>query len=269
MHGDPLAVGFGGLHVRNAVSLSEHGIDPAIGVVGVPGGEGVAEIRQCVQPGAVDLLDQRHQEERVFADRIVVLEGDDDVLCRGVLSHSRQAFRGAIEVRLGILRARNIGANAGRVEGRSIVHPLLAEGDGLLALGAIRRIGAVVAIHRDVHHGRTGLFHGGAKLRQILRIGGRKVSGPGLDLIDLELLDDVGGEIFQVHGLRGFALLARDELAEGIGGNGDAFSRLRRKLQIGSGTGAGQCRGQPRSGRCGRALLQKASSSKSGTSWSV
>jgi hypothetical protein len=88
----------------------------------------------------------------------------------------------------------------------------------------------VVSVHRDVHHGSTGFYHGGAKLRQILRIGGRKVSGPGLDLIDLELLDYVGGKVFQVHGLRGFALLSRNELAEGIGGNGDALPRLRRKL---------------------------------------
>ena len=105
-------------------------------------------------------------------------------------------------------------------------------------------------------------FHGRAKLRQILRIGGRKVSGPGLDLIDLELLDYVGGEVFQVHGLRGFAVLSRDELAEGIGGDGDAFSRLRRKLQVGSGTGVGQGRGEPHSGRGGRASLQKSSSSR-------
>ena len=118
------------------------------------------------------------------------------------------------------------------------------------------------AVHRDVHHGPTGFFDRSLKLRQILRIRGRKVPRPGFDLVDLKLLNYVGGEILQIHGLRGFALLSCDELAEGIGGYGDALPRLCRKLQVRSRGGMGQRGSQPNSGRCGRASLQKSSSSK-------
>jgi len=65
----------------------------------------------------------------------------------------------------------------------------------LLALGAIRGIGAVVAIHRDVHHGAARLVHRGTEFLQVLRLGGTKMPVPGLDFADVEFFATVRCEI--------------------------------------------------------------------------
>ena len=105
---------------------------------------------------------------------------------------------------------------------------------------AIQRVGTMLAVYRYVHYRRPRSFHGRAKLLQIFRVGRSEVSGPGLDLVDLKLLDDVGGEVFQFHWLGGFAVRSSDEFPKRIRGDGNTFPRLRRKIQIRSGAGVGQ-----------------------------
>src|ERR1700737_3577680 len=121
-----------------------------------------------------------------------------------------------------------MGANAWRTDGHSVIHPLLAEGNRLLAFGTIQRVGTMLAIHGDVHNRGPRFFHGRPKLLQVFRIRRREMARPGLALVYLEFLDDMGGEIFQVHGLRSFAVLSGDELPERIRSDGDSFPRLRR-----------------------------------------
>ncbi len=145
-----MAVGFGGLHVRDAVGMSEHGVDSAVGIVRIFDSESVAEVRQGAQPRAAHFLDQLDQKERIFADRVVILQIDDNILRRRVLGHAPQAVGSTVEVRLQAFCRRKIRANARRAENNGSVHPLLAESNGLLALGAVRGVRAALAIHRHV-----------------------------------------------------------------------------------------------------------------------
>src|SRR5713101_810598 len=243
-HSYALAVGLGRLHVRDAISMAKHRIDAAVRIVGILGSEGVAEIRQGAQPRTVHLLDQLHQEEWIFADRVVILEIDDNILRRRMLDHAQQAVSRAIEVRLHIFCRRKIGANARRAQGDGSIHPQLAEGNSLLPFGTVGRIGAMFAVHRNVHDRCPRTFDSRPELLQIFRImfriAGRKMSGPGLDLVDPKFFDHVGCKVFEIdRRIAWFVVRAGDELSERIGSNRDSLPRLGGKVQAGRGTGRG------------------------------
>src|SRR5208337_1575459 len=123
---------------------------------------------------------------------------------------------------------------AGRTERYPDVNPLLATGNGPLALGRVHRILAVTGVDGDIDHSRASFLHRGAKLLEIFRIRPRKDRAPGLDLVNAEFLGDVSREVFQFDLLRCWhragslavpPLPSHDELAKGIRRHGHPVPR--------------------------------------------
>ncbi len=73
----------------------------------------VAKVGQRVQPWTINFFDDLNKKERIFADRIIVFEINNDVLRLGILDHALQGFYCVAKVRFRILSSRNVGANAG------------------------------------------------------------------------------------------------------------------------------------------------------------
>jgi hypothetical protein len=100
------------------------------------------------------------------------------------------------------------------------------------------------AVHRNVHDRCPRTFDSRPELLQIFRImfriGGRKMSSPGLDLVDPKSFDHVGCKVFEIdRRIAWFVVRAGDELSERIGSNRDSLPRLGGKVQAGRGTGRG------------------------------
>jgi len=144
--------------------VREHGLHSLICVVLTPGYQRIREIGKGVQPGIVYFVDYLHDEERVLANRVIVLHIHDDVFFGTVLDHLRQTVRGTLGIRFGIRRLRHVATDAGRSDSGGDIDPLLAESNGLIALGFVCCIGAMLAIHRDIYDHAAGFFHAGANL---------------------------------------------------------------------------------------------------------
>src|SRR5262249_24980334 len=123
----------------------------AISVVRFFSGDAVSEIGVGMQPGTAYLLDDFDEKERVFADRVVILQIDDDVFRGGMFHYPRQARRCAVQVGRRISSMRSRCTNSGCAEGHSRIHPLFAESDSLAALARVCRVWAVVAIDSDIN----------------------------------------------------------------------------------------------------------------------
>src|SRR5207245_11459869 len=106
-----------------------------------------------------------------LAQGTVILQIEDYLCCGSVVPHALQAVGRTFHFWFGVFCCWKIGANAGRPDGHGCVYPLPAEGDGLVTLSAIRRIGTVLAIDGDVHHRAACFCNSGTKLLQMLRIG--------------------------------------------------------------------------------------------------
>jgi len=103
----------------------------------------------------------------------------------------------------------------------------------------------VVSIDCDVRDAGFCLFESGSKLIEILWIGRCEVGAPWFDLVDLEFLDDVRGEILDVDSMRGdvgaFVVGTVDEMPEGVRGDGNALPSFVRKWNIRGGLRSGAC----------------------------
>ncbi len=265
-------VGFHGFDVADAVGVFKHFGDALVGVVGFSGGQSVGKIRVGVQPGIVHFFDDADDEEGIFTERIVVFEIDEDAFGGAVFGNTVEAVRGAIHVRLRVFRRRHVGADAGRADGCSYVDPFFAESDGLIALGFVRSEGAVFAIHRNIYDGAPGFFDEGAQFAEEPGIDGAEMLAPRLDLVDVESRLNEDEEILQVHlrdgGRVRLVVSASDGFAEGVGSDGNAIARRRRKLQVGSSDcGEGRfCGRQQHRGSGSHGGLNEKSSSSSASS---
>ncbi len=193
---------------------------------------------QGAQPRAVHFFDQLHQKKWIFADRVVILQIHDDIFLRRIIHHAFQAVCGDAHVWPRAFRLRDIGANAVRAENDRGIHPLLTESDGLFTLRTVGGVRTMFTIHGNVCDRGACLFNRSAKLFKVFRIGSREVPGPGLDLVDIEFLDDMRREVFEFDGwVALFMLRPGNEFAERVGSDGDSLPRFGGKLQVWSGSG--------------------------------
>src|SRR4029077_1079926 len=179
--------------------MREHGFHRTILKGFIVRRQGITEVRQRTQPWTIDLLNHLDDEERIFADRIVVLQMNHNVLLRRILRDASKGVRCASYIRFGIFGAINVRANAWGSECHGYVRPLIARSDGLLALELVQSILAMPAIHRDINDTRLCLLYRISELFKIRRISRREDGAPRLDVMYVELLGDVGGEVFQLH----------------------------------------------------------------------
>ncbi len=71
--------GDGVLYVRDGIGVREQSIEAVQSVLGGKSGKTVAEVWKCAQPRAICAVEQAGDEERVFTDRIIIFEMDDDI----------------------------------------------------------------------------------------------------------------------------------------------------------------------------------------------
>src|SRR5579863_3032995 len=164
---------------------------------------------------------------------------NDDVLLRRIVGNACEGVGTARHIRLGVLCAVNMSADAGGTESGSDIDPLIARSHSLCTFGCIKGILAMAAIHSDVYNCGTRLLHRAAKLIQILRIRRWEDRAPRLNMMHVELCRDVGRKVLEFYLLRcgnragGLAIPAfpaHDELAERIRSDGDAIASSRRKF---------------------------------------
>ena len=138
---------------------------------------------------------------------------------------------------------------------------MLAPSQRLLALGGVQRILAVTGVDRDIDHRGMSFLHGGSKLLEILRVGGRKDRAPGLDLVNVELVDDVRRKVLEFDLLCERNLAGRvsvppfpsdDEVAKGIGRDSNPVPRCGRELNGGPRTSCCSRKGRKKPGGRGR-----------------
>ncbi len=127
--------------------------------------QSIAKVRQGVEPGAVHLINDLHQKERVFTHRIVILKMHHDVPRGSVFDDLPKAFRQPLEVGLCILGSRNVGTNTGGSDSHRYIDPLFAIGNGLFTFGVVSGVRAVLAIHGDIRYARVSLLDRRAKFR--------------------------------------------------------------------------------------------------------
>src|SRR5207245_11423704 len=100
--------------MANAVRMPEHGINSLVSALGVAAAQQrVAKVGQRVQPWTINFFDDLNEEERVFADGIIVFTIKTDVLRLGLLDHAVQRFYCARMLRFRFLATSNVGPTAG------------------------------------------------------------------------------------------------------------------------------------------------------------
>jgi len=201
IHRYDCARGSGGgiLDVRDGVSMGEHLIEAAESVFGGKCGKAITEVGERVKPRAVDAIQETDDEERIFADGIVVFEMDDDIFGSGIISDGLQRFGKLRDIKFRVLSLRDIGAHAGRTEVCRDVNPALRELRGAFTFRGVWGIDAVFAVGGDVGEGAPGLCGGVAELIEVGRFQRLEVFAPRFDSLDVEFAGDVCGEVLERH----------------------------------------------------------------------
>ena len=91
--------------------MFEHHAKRAIVKVGIAGQHGIREVRQGMQKWMIDSVNHLHNEERIFADQVVIFQVDDDILACSVMDHFTETFRRALHIRRGILKLQSFGGS--------------------------------------------------------------------------------------------------------------------------------------------------------------
>jgi hypothetical protein len=231
-----VVVDFTVFDVGDAVGTFEHQLDRAVVKIGVAGEGGVCKIGQSAQVRIVDGVDDLDDEKGLFADGIVVLQGNHDIFPGGIIGYFPKAFRGALYIRCGIGRHRDMRTNAWGAHLYGHVYPLFCDGDRLLTRGGIRVVETGLHVGGNIHDVHIFFLQCCAELGQISGIGRAEVLCERLDVVDAKLGDNFGRELGKVHpGKAGVAIaIVRDVHvgAEWVGGYGDAIAWLGGELHV-------------------------------------
>src|SRR5271157_1952353 len=246
--------------MANIVGMLKHGLERAVVKIGIAAQHGICKIGQSAKVGIVYGLDHLDEEESVFADQIVVLKRDDDILVRGIFRYFAQASRSELDIRRGISCGGNVCTDAWRTNARSDIHPLLCIIDGLCPRGSIGIVETVCRVHGDVYDTHFCLQQNLPEIIEIVWLQGGEMTAVRLNVVNIEFRNDVGREFEQVHsGKSGVAIAvvgAQNVRAKRIRRDGDTLARMRGEynvwfeLGIRQGTdGAGCCEATSRQNR--------------------
>jgi len=144
-------VDFAVFDVADVVGALEHGFDGAVVGGGVAGEDGVCEIRECAEVGIVDSVDDFDDEEGVFADGVVVFQGDYDIFLRGVSGDFAKAGGGSFDIGGGVFCAGYVSADAWGVERDGHIDPLFCGVNGLATRVGVGVVEALANVGGDIH----------------------------------------------------------------------------------------------------------------------
>jgi hypothetical protein len=234
-----VVIDFAVFDVADVVGALEHGLDGAVVEVEVAVEDGVCEIGQGAQVGVIDGVDDFDDEEGVFAEGIVVFQGDHNVFLCSVSGHFAKAAGGALDIGGGVAGAGDVRTNAWGSDDNGYVHPLFRDFDRLFANGGIGVVETLPHMGGNVHDMHICFLQGLAEGIEIIGLGAEEVLGKRFDIVDTELGYHFGGELEQIHAWEfRFAIAivgGVDVRAKRVGGDGDAVAWRGGEDDVGAG----------------------------------